>query len=328
MNNHDGDSTQAQSSYRIGAVARLTGITPNTLRAWERRYGLVTPSRSGSATRLYSAGDIERLTLVKRLVDDGNAIGSVAGLALEQLRERIKGLPPPAAEAGPERPCRVLVLGSTLADRLAAKGDVLPDPALELVGIYREPGPFLAEAQDLAADLVVLEYASIHAEDIREIGSLVARSGAARALVVYAFATRATLERLESPNLVPLRGPIDRNLLRRWCLALHARPLVRSAWTLDPDIDLSRPLPPRRFEPSALAAIAAAAVTVRCECPHHLVDLIGGLAAFETYSQECEIRNVEDAALHAFLHAVTAQARSLLETALARVVEVDGIALP
>ena len=108
--------------------------------------------------------------------------------------------------------------------------------------------------------------------------------------------------------------------------------MVRSAWTPDPDIDLSRPLPPRRFEPSALAAIAAAAVTVRCECPHHLVDLIGSLAAFEAYSQECEIRNVEDAALHALLHAgwvrITAQARSLMETALARVVEVDGISVP
>jgi MerR family transcriptional regulator, light-induced transcriptional regulator len=328
MNDQIGDSAQAPSTFRIGAVARLTGITVNTLRAWERRYGLVTPSRSGSATRLYSAGDIERLALVKRLVDDGHAIGSVAGLTLEQIHQRIKGLPPPDAEARPGRPCRVLVLGSTLVDRLMADGEVPPDPALELLGLYREPGPFLARAQDLAPDLIVLEYASIHAEDIREIGSLVARSGAARALVVYAFATKATLERLESPNVVPLRGPTDRNLLRRWCLTLQARPLVRSAWTPEPGIDLSQPLPPRRFEPSALAAIAAAAVTVRCECPHHLVDLIGGLVAFETYSQECEIRNVEDAALHALLHAVTAQARSLMETALARVVEVDGLAVP
>jgi len=62
-----------------------------------------------------------------------------------------------------------------------------------------------------------------------------------------------------------------------------------------------------------------------CECPHHLVDVISSLNAFETYSQECDVLNVDDAALHAFLHSATAQARSLLETALARVMDADAI---
>jgi MerR family transcriptional regulator, light-induced transcriptional regulator len=319
----DDASAHSEPSYRIGAVARLTGIPTDTLRAWERRYGVVAPARSGSATRLYSAGDIERLSLIKRLVDGGDAIGSVAGLALGQLRDRVKGLPLATAEAGLGGACRVLVLGPTLADRLATA--VPAGSGLELVGLYRERETFLAEAPGLAADLVVLEYASIHPEDIRDIGALVARSGATRALVVYAFASSTTLERLETPHLIPLRGPIDIPVLRHWCLALHARPPAPTAWAPHPDIDLSRPTPPRRFEPAELAAIAAAAVTIRCECPHHLVDLIGSLAAFEAYSQECEIRNVDDAALHAFLHVATSQARSLMETALVRVVEVDGI---
>jgi len=66
---------------------------------------------------------------------------------------------------------------------------------------------------------------------------------------------------------------------------------------------------------------------VRCECPHHLVQLVSNLAAFETYSQECENRNADDAALHAFLHAATAHARATLESALARVIEAEGIEL-
>ncbi len=95
----------------------------------------------------------------------------------------------------------------------------------------------------------------------------------------------------------------------------------------DAGLDISGDVPSRRFDDATLARIAAASVTVRCECPHHLVDLISSLAAFEAYSEGCEVLNVEDAALHAFLHSATGQARSLLESALARVVEADDIVI-
>ena len=90
-------------------------------------------------------------------------------------------------------------------------------------------------------------------------------------------------------------------------------------------LDLSEPIPMRRFDERSLSRIAAACPTVRCECPHHLVDLITSLSAFEVYSEECEMRNLEDAALHALLHAATARARSIMESALARLIEVEGI---
>ncbi len=88
-----------------------------------------------------------------------------------------------------------------------------------------------------------------------------------------------------------------------------------------------RPLPARLFDEATLARIAASSTTVRCECPRHLVDLVSSLSAFEDYSAECEVLNIDDAALHAFLHSATAKARSLLETVLARVVEADDISL-
>ena len=47
--------------YRIGAVARLTGVPPVTLRAWERRYGAVTTVRQEGRARMYSREDVERL---------------------------------------------------------------------------------------------------------------------------------------------------------------------------------------------------------------------------------------------------------------------------
>ena len=55
----------ASAGYRIGAVAKLTGISPDTLRIWERRYSCVTPQRSPGGGRIYSSDDIARLRLMK-----------------------------------------------------------------------------------------------------------------------------------------------------------------------------------------------------------------------------------------------------------------------
>ena len=71
--------------YPISAVAKLTSIPLDTLRAWERRYGVVVPKRVARG-RLYSTEQVKRLQLLRRAVDDGHSIGQVAGLADRQLR--------------------------------------------------------------------------------------------------------------------------------------------------------------------------------------------------------------------------------------------------
>ncbi|MGA3370969.1 MAG: MerR family transcriptional regulator [Terracidiphilus sp.] len=73
--------------YPIRAAALLTGLSIDTLRAWERRYQAVTPIR-GERGRVYGAGEIRRLILLREAVAHGHAIGQVAGLddgALEKL---------------------------------------------------------------------------------------------------------------------------------------------------------------------------------------------------------------------------------------------------
>lgn len=312
-------------TYRIGAVARLTGIPPDTLRVWERRYNVVTPFRSDAGTRLYRAQDVGRLTLIKRLVDSGDAISHVASLPLEQLRERVKGLTPrsPVADAGP---CRVGVLGATLPALLELEGarSSNESDAVQFVGLFTSESRFRDEAGSLDLDLAVLECPSIHADQLRDITDLLSRAGVSRALVVYNFATRSVIERLETQQITPKRAPVDAAELRRWCMALHGAVAPLPVDMLS-DLSLGGPIPPRRYDSDALVRIAAASPVVRCECPHHLVQLVSSLAAFENYSRECENRNTEDAALHAFLHAATAQARATMEAALARVIEAEGI---
>lgn len=80
-----GDSGAALPRYPIRAVARLTGIAIDTLRAWERRYAAVTPSRDDRG-RLYSEADVARLRLIRQAVAAGHGVGRVATLSDDQLR--------------------------------------------------------------------------------------------------------------------------------------------------------------------------------------------------------------------------------------------------
>jgi len=80
--------------YPIREVARLTGINPVTLRAWERRYGLVQPTRTESGHRLYSLADIEEVRSILGWIERGVAVSKVGKiLARTQQTEA----PPPSA---------------------------------------------------------------------------------------------------------------------------------------------------------------------------------------------------------------------------------------
>jgi len=63
--------------YTIRSACALTGINANTLRSWERRYGLVRPERTPKGYRLYSAEDLERLRLIQRVLEQGIPISQV-----------------------------------------------------------------------------------------------------------------------------------------------------------------------------------------------------------------------------------------------------------
>lgn len=70
----------AEILYPIKAACLLSGLPADTLRAWERRYQVVTPRRRNNR-RLYSQSDIQRLKLLKWAVDHGHRIGHVAGMS-------------------------------------------------------------------------------------------------------------------------------------------------------------------------------------------------------------------------------------------------------
>ena len=70
----------------IKSVARLSGVSIYTLRAWENRYAIVSPERTETGRRRYSYGDLNKIKLVNQLVNRGHRIGSVAKLTSEELQ--------------------------------------------------------------------------------------------------------------------------------------------------------------------------------------------------------------------------------------------------
>lgn len=84
-------------TYPLRTAARLTGLSPEILRAWERRYGVVVPVRTSGGTRRYSAADLERLRRVKAAVDAGHRIGQVARMDPEELEHLSAGTEAPAS---------------------------------------------------------------------------------------------------------------------------------------------------------------------------------------------------------------------------------------
>jgi MerR family transcriptional regulator, light-induced transcriptional regulator len=66
---------------RIGELSKRSGVSPDLLRAWERRYGLLRPVRSAGGLRLYTPADVARVRVMRRHLDDGLAAAEAAALA-------------------------------------------------------------------------------------------------------------------------------------------------------------------------------------------------------------------------------------------------------
>ena len=104
--------------YGIGTVARLTGLKPDTLRVWERRYGLGASHKSQTGRRQYTQSDVEHLQMVSALVSSGSRIGEIANSERKTLEMLLRGRGRGANNAIPEPKPSVVFLGEGLCDWL------------------------------------------------------------------------------------------------------------------------------------------------------------------------------------------------------------------
>lgn len=103
--------------HPVRIVSQRTGLTPDVLRAWERRYGAIAPHRSPGGQRHYSDADIERLTLLARASRAGRQIGQLVPLSNEELQKLIESDERQSREReglGPDQPAVESYLSSAL----------------------------------------------------------------------------------------------------------------------------------------------------------------------------------------------------------------------
>lgn len=92
----NGEDVRAGPLSSIGAVERETGLSKDTLRVWERRYGFPRPVRDAFGERGYSREEVARLRLIRRLIDAGHRPGRIVRMPPDQLQ----ALSAAATEAG------------------------------------------------------------------------------------------------------------------------------------------------------------------------------------------------------------------------------------
>lgn len=343
-------SPPAQPSFRSGAVARLADMPVSTLRIWEQRYQAVAPSTAATGHRQYSATDVERVVLLRRLTLHGHAIGSLAGLAIEQLRDlsQTHGLNQPGAEAGaPGRHAavRIVVVGQAMARRLErpAVGQRWPT-APEWVAVFDS----LAEAAQAGAllkqppiDVLLWHAPGLQADVLPELKAAQQAWRARHVGVAYRFAGAAARDALVKSGASVVREPSDDAALVAWLCSLvpaggdgapvHApvrSPKGADPWSLDALGLPAGPAPARRFDDATLTEFAGLSSSVGCECPSHVAELLMQIGSFERYSASCASRSAADAELHVHLQRVAGAARMLFEAALERVATAEGLALP
>ena len=143
------DQSGPDQGHPIQVAARRSGLTPDVIRAWERRYHAVDPLRTGTNRRLYTEADIEKLFLLSQVTRAGRRIGDVAGLSVGQLKEIVSEDGEAAARVGglPASPAR----GRTNGQYLEACMDYLAD--LDSAGLEST----LAEASIALSPPVLLE---------------------------------------------------------------------------------------------------------------------------------------------------------------------------
>ncbi len=154
--------------YTIKEAAARTGVSIELLRAWERRYGIVAPSRTAGGYRIYDEGALARLRAMRELIDEGWTPSNAAAAVLAgRVAPDVAVIPSlgPTATRGPRSPVRAggRVLGrgglETVLDEMMATGSFEPVVEAQLLPALRELGAAWQRGElDVAA-----EHAASHA---------------------------------------------------------------------------------------------------------------------------------------------------------------------
>jgi MerR family transcriptional regulator, light-induced transcriptional regulator len=333
-----------ETTFRIGAISKLTLIPVSTLRIWEARYQAFTPIKSSGNQRLYVENDVTKALLLKTLLDAGHSISSVAHLSCEALRQlniRTK----PAVSFGSElqasardlldiKPVSVAVVGLGLAARIESKKMTLSfrRTAITISHVFDDLTSGLSSQVEPGSQILLVRVNSIRPSTRSEIDSLAKALGSLKTIVIFNYAPQAIVEAMKLSGILVRRDPISDSDLADLISSGLLVDSKASMQDMDPDLaannsPTSSMIPARKYSSETLDRVASISTDVLCECPRHVAELLTQLGNFEEYSQECLNSSDKDAHLHATLAAISGSARALFERALEMIAAHEGIQL-
>lgn len=309
-----------QATVSIGAAARMTGISANTLRMWERRYKLGSTRRSSSGQREYTTTDIDHLKLINKLVKSGLRIGDIARLPSKTLAGLAMENGVSITPAPDKTQClRTRVIGLSACNYFEQHIKRYPKLEFDFVRGPLEQG--LEDTTPGSYDALVVHLDAlnnVHIEALRRLSET-----RVYVIVLYLYSSEEVIQHLHSCGIETVEGGINQaGIDAALAKATRLFDNIEATGKAFEKFDIALPSnQPRKFEEAELISAEKLSNLLNCECPPHVTDLIRRLSAFEEYSQNCEVENWKQASIHACIYAYTNQARYLMEKALQAVLD-------
>lgn len=308
-------SSQTENPYfEIGAVSKITGLSPNTLRTWERRKFIQAGLRSPTGRRRYSQEQVEQLALMKRLTNMGDSISSISNLTLSELRNRVLEYETRHTEARTSR---------SASDNTK----VLPIGNIAKTWSSNLPDQFeIADQDDESPDILMVDLDASAIECRRRVSIAAIEYPDIPMALVYDYAPSELLKQFSKEGRFLIRIPCAPELLTHYLNAALANARHQGDPTAQSEVSFKSA--PRLFSDKQLATIAASNPNINCECPHHTSALVASLASFENYCRRCEVESPADKEVHEYLGTEIGKARAIVEDALLYLCQKDNLVIP
>ena len=309
--------------YKIGAVSKITGINIPTLRSWENKFDIVTPTRVNGTQRGYTKKDLDKLVLIQALIDSGDSISSLRGLSLEQLQSRLLSNDSSKNDSNSSHE-KLLELN------VITIGTMIPDLEAETAGL---PSIKVAKKYDLDeftddeneeikcdCDLIIFELATLHIQTINWIKDILTNNSINHCIILYRFASSDGMMAANTDKrLNTLRQPVSaQDIFLMIKFLTDIEPSNRNAVKARHDEHVP-------FTDKELWEISVMANPIHCECPKHLSSIISSIKGFEKYSADCEELSESDRILHRELEENAKEARIIMEKSLRKVIKENAI---
>ena len=156
--------------YKIGLVARMTQVTPERLRQWERRYSFAPAAREGQ-TRFYSADQIERIKKISALAEQGHGLAQLMQMDQARLDRRLERVYPTTPSEKGTNGLNVLFIGNKLRQFSEAPLVVEEFDTIEVISSSEEL--FDDTVRFRKFDVIAIYQSSLDCEEIKDLSSVV-----------------------------------------------------------------------------------------------------------------------------------------------------------